>query len=63
MSAKYQTIEEVQSAVESGKRVFWNHTGYEVKKSIHGEWFVVCYTGFSSPLVDGHIKDLFSNEQ
>ena len=36
------TLEEIKSAVESGQKVFWKNTGYEVIKDRIGQWFIKC---------------------
>ena len=35
-------INEIKSAVENGKRVFWKQANYEVIKNKFGDWLVVC---------------------
>jgi hypothetical protein len=35
-------LQEIKSAVESGKRVCWHNVGYEVIKDRIGQWFVKC---------------------
>jgi hypothetical protein len=37
------TLEEIKKAVESGKKVFWSHDGYEVIKDKIGQWLIVCH--------------------
>ena len=40
------TLEQIKAAVEAGKRVFWQHSGYEVVKDRVGQWFIKCvYNG------------------
>lgn len=36
------TLQEIKAAVESGQRVFWKNSGYEVRKDIIGQWNIVC---------------------
>jgi hypothetical protein len=36
------TLTEIKEAVESGKRVYWSHSGYEVIKDRIGQWLIVC---------------------
>lgn len=36
------TLEEIKQAVDDGKTVCWSHSGYEVIKSIRGEYYVLC---------------------
>jgi hypothetical protein len=37
------TVNEIKSAVESGKRVHWTNGLYEVVKDQIGQWFIVCH--------------------
>ena len=37
------TLEQIKAAVESGKRVFWQHNGYEVVKGSLGQWLIKCH--------------------
>lgn len=34
-------LQEIKTAVESGRRVFWQNLGYEVIKGQH-EWLIYC---------------------
>ena len=36
------TLEEIKSAVENGKSVYWATTSYKVVKDNIGQWLVVC---------------------
>lgn len=36
------TLQEIKDAVESGKRVFWSNTGYEVIRDSIGQWLIKC---------------------
>lgn len=36
------TLEEIKEAVNSGKKVFWKHEGYEVTKDCINQWFIGC---------------------
>ena len=36
------TLEEIKSAVESGKTVHWKTVGYKVIKDNLGQWFIGC---------------------
>lgn len=36
------TLEEIKSAVEAGKTVFWSNRAYRVLKDSLGQWLIVC---------------------
>ena len=38
------TLQEIKSAVDSGKKVFWNMPSYEVIKDARGEYNIYCFT-------------------
>jgi len=37
------TLNEIQTAVSEGRRVFWKSTAYEVIKDNLGQWLIMCH--------------------
>ena len=36
------TLQEIKTAINSGKNVYWKNTNYEVMKDKIGQWLIVC---------------------
>lgn len=39
---KFMQLEEIKSAIEAGRKVFWKNSAYEVIKDSAGQWLIRC---------------------
>ena len=64
-------LKEIKQAIEDGKKVYWHHVGYEVRKDNLGQYHIVCIangdaiglTWKDGRTLNGYQHEFFTDEE